>query len=316
MDDPFDLDREELKKWYTSATEILPDCARLSKISEEAVRGLFHWYVPLAGNILKRQRLLGRTLIIGINGAQGSGKTTTCLLLRSILSKVMKLSTVCISLDDFYFTRRQREKLASEIHPLLRTRGVPGTHDIALGLHTLNALQYSPPKLPLPQFCKAVDDRLSSDKWPIWSGRCDIVLFEGWCVGAHPQPEKELLPPVNILESDEDPDGKWRRFVNYHLGTDYQLLFSLIDYLIMLKIPNMDCVFRWRGQQENRLAEQLKVEPYLGSAVMSPVELNRFIQHYERLTLFMLCEMPTRVDVVYELDVGHTIVSARYHNPN
>jgi len=191
---------------------------------------------------------------------------------------------------------------AEVIHPLLATRGVPGTHDVGLGIRTIRALRQGKP-LALPRFDKGRDDRLPVARWPRWEGRCDVVIFEGWCVGARPQWTHDLEEPINGLERLEDPTGEWRYYVNRELGGRYQELFAEIDVLVMLRPPSFDHVFAWREQQEARLREQ-----GAGSGVMSPTAVRRFVMHFERITRFTWDEMPGRADVVVHLDDDHVPV--------
>src|SRR6187402_352808 len=74
--------------------------------------------------------------ILGISGLQGSGKSTLAASLIEA-AKERGWSAVSLSLDDVYLTRAEREALGRQVHPLLRTRGVPGTHDLTLLASTL-----------------------------------------------------------------------------------------------------------------------------------------------------------------------------------
>src|SRR6187397_1657911 len=114
-----------------------------------------HWR-PLADRIADLGRD-GRPRVIGINGAQGSGKTTLCRFLEALLVE-HNLRTVTLSLDDLYLTRAERQDLAMHEHPLFATRGVPGTHDVALGEAILDDL-LAGRTAALPRFDKSVDDR-------------------------------------------------------------------------------------------------------------------------------------------------------------
>ena len=140
----------------------------------------------------------------------------------------------------------------------------------------------------------------------------DIILFEGWCVGVKPQANEELRKPVNILEESDDPKAVWRSHVNKQLATDYANLFAAIDLLIMLEIPDMDCVSAWRGLQEKKLAAQSQRSD--ATKLMDKAALNRFIMHYERLTRSMLAEMPDRADLVFELNQSHQIDGVQINN--
>ncbi len=237
-----------------------------------------------------------RPLVIGLCGAQGSGKST----LAAELAKQLEcggLACAVLSLDDLYLTRAERERLVREVHPLLRTRGPPGTHDTSLGNAVLAALCAGTP-VRLPRFDKSKDDRMDPSGWPEVAGQCDVVLFEGWCVGARPQAARALAMPVNDLEKAEDRDGVWRHFVNDALGGSYQTLFSRIARLVLLKAPSFDVVPGWREQQE----QELRTQAGEAAGVMGRAKLDRFISHYERITRHIMDEMPDRADLVIQLD--------------
>lgn len=246
--------------------------------------------------------------VIGITGAQGSGKSTLALALSQVLAERHGLRVALVSLDDLYLTRAERSRQAAMIHPLLITRGVPGTHDTVLARQLLDSLRaaQASSQIAFPSFDKAVDDRRPASESPVYQGRADVVLFEGWCVGALPLPDRELGQPINTLESSEDPDGTWRRYVNHRLRTDYAELFSRLDRLIMLSVPDMDCVYRWRSEQEFKLRAAASTRP--DSRIMDSREIRRFIMHFERMTRAMLEEMPRRADRVLYLDQQHCFV--------
>ena len=264
---------------------------------------------PLAEDICRTRRQLGRPPLVGISGAQGSGKTTFALILGEWLERELGQSIACLSLDDLYLRKAQRRELARGVHPLLETRGVPGTHDVPRAVGLLDALTEPdrPRTLALPVFDKALDDRAPKDLWRTIEAPVDMVLFEGWCVGARPQPEESLVRHVNALEAGEDPAGEWRRYVNRRLASDYAALFARLDRLVMLRVPSFGRVFEWRSLQERRLRE----EPGAGGAEspartgQSDAELVRFIQHYERLTRHMLDTMPSYAHAVIAIDHDH-----------
>jgi len=250
-------------------------------------------HAPLADWIAAQQAGLGRTLLVGLCGAQGSGKSTAAMVIRHLL-EAKGLSVAALSLDDLYLTRAERLALAERVHPLLATRGPPGTHDIALGEAVIASLS-RPGSTAIPSFDKASDDRRPREAWPLFDGPADIILFEGWCVGAVPEPSDALDEAINALERDEDQDRVWRRYVNDALAA-YQPLFARLDRLILLKAPQFPVVERWRGEQEAK-ARAARTGP----RVMSEAEVARFIQHYERLTRAILAEMPARADALVEL---------------
>ncbi len=262
---------------------------------------------PLARRIADDRRRLGRSMIAGLCGSQGSGKSTFAAVL-SILLETMGLTTAILSLDDLYLTSGERRALARDRHPLFAIRGPPGTHDVALGERTLGALTEDRSALvDLPRFDKASDTRLRPDARAGVKAPVDVVLFEGWCVGARPQPAHELARAINALEHDEDAEGDWRREVNRALGAEYQTLFSRLDLLVLLQAPGFEHVRAWRTLQERKLALRLKAEGR-ADKVMDAAALDRFIMYYERLTRWILREMPGRADVVIRLGPDHEVV--------
>lgn len=254
---------------------------------------------PLAERIVERKRELSRTVIVGLNGGQGSGKSTLSLFLVAWLRQECGLSAACLSLDDLYLSKARRLELAQSDHPLFVTRGVPGTHDVVLGMRVLDKLcgLDGSSTLAMPAFDKATDDLHDVADWPVIDVPVDVVVFEGWCVGARPQPDSALVAPINALETDEDPDGGWRAAVNEHLKTDYAELFERLDTLVMLRIPSFEKAIEWRRLQESKLREQL-----------SDTQLLRFMMYFERLTRHMLEHGPTYADTVIDINDQHEMV--------
>lgn len=238
-----------------------------------------------------------KPLVVAVAGAQGSGKSTLSRLLKDLLESVFDVSVADISLDDFYLSRADREELAAKVHPMLRVRGVPGTHDIKLLADVMGRLREGL-DTEAPVFDKSEDDRSPTGRRI--SG-ASVVLCEGWCWGATPQTTRQLEVSVNSLEQAEDPNGTWRHYVNAALQ-DYQAVFAS-DALVFLQVPDMDAVYRWRWQQE-------QVTNSGGSATMNEHEVRQFIAYYERITRWMLEECPSRADVTIRLDEGHRVQSA------
>lgn len=273
---------------------------------------------PLALTLYQASKGADRPLMVGIHGAQGTGKSTLTDFLRVLLAYRYRCPTASLSLDDLYHTRQTRAELARDIHPLLATRGVPGTHDLNLGQQVMDALMTANAgsRTPLPVFNKALDDREPEANWPLFIGRPGIILLEGWCVGIPPQADEALAAPVNVLEADEDPDCRWRQYVNDQLRGPYKGLFDRLDVLIMLRAPSMDAVLRWRTLQEHRLADAFYDAPKESASggavapelrIMSDEEVVRFIMHYERLTRHALTVLPEKADVVLSLDEDHQL---------
>jgi len=268
--------------------------------------------VPLVHYVSQLQESEQRMLVVGVHGAQGTGKSTLALFMRELLSRHWKCPTASFSLDDIYLTRAERRELAEQVHPLLLTRGVPGTHDLELGLRVIDQLRSAQPgdETAIPAFDKSIDDRAPVDNWPIFKGRPAVILLEGWCVGARAQSKEALTASVNLLEDQEDAEGVWRTYVNQCLSTTYKDFFSQLDSLIMLKAPSMESVLEWRTLQENKLAERMRAVAASDDRsqplrVMSDDEIARFIMHYERITRASLAEMPARAEVVIGVSESH-----------
>ena len=166
-------------------------------------------------------------------------------------------------------------------------------------------------QLALPRFDKGMDDRRPVADWPIVAGPLDLVIFEGWCVCSEAAPEADLDEPVNALEASQDADGAWRRYVNGRLTKTYPALFSRIDALVFLAAPGFEAIRRWRLDQETKLIE---AQGDGASRVMSEAGVLRFIEHFERITRRDLEFMPSRADVVLQLDDGHNVSSASYRD--
>lgn len=262
------------------------------------------WYLPLCKHLVSLKNKKNSTLYVSINGCQGSGKSTMAMFIEHILSQVHGLTVANLSIDDFYLTRKERKHLASHIHPLLITRGVPGTHDVPLAVKTLKKLAGNHKQIPLVRFNKAIDDRADETTWAHIDGPVDIVILEGWCMGLTAQGKDDLYTPINELESHEDANGRWRNYVNEQLSDHYSDLFNLFDTSIMLKAPSFDCVYRWRSLQE----EKLKASATTATRLMGPKELKRFIQHYQRLTEHALSTLPDTTDIVFKMNEQQSFV--------
>ncbi len=235
------------------------------------------------------------TPVFAITGLQGSGKST---LADQVAARARDegLRVAVLSLDDLYLTRAQRQRLATDVHPLLATRGPPGTHDVALGCEVLDALREGRDTV-LPRFDKLADDRAPDAAWSRIDGQVDLVLFEGWCLRAQPEDDAALATPLNTLEREDDADVRWRRHCNDALRRDYPALWSRIDALWFLQPPGFEIVRTWRWQQEQAMTAR---DP--SRTGMDRAQLDRFIQHYERTSRHLLATLPAIAERVVGLD--------------
>ncbi|HNP34825.1 MAG TPA: kinase [Woeseiaceae bacterium] len=263
------------------------------------------YYMPFAEWL--EQRLVVRNtpgFVLGINGAQGTGKTTLASFLRQYMRAEYGRSVAPMSIDDFYLAKAERDELALAVHPLLATRGVPGTHDIELGISIIDRLrsQQADEELALPRFDKSMDDRKPERNWPVVQGAVDLIILEGWCVGSTVCDVSRLSDPVNELEANEDPQGDWRAYINMKLATEYREFFERLDALLFLEVPNFEVIYKWRLEQEHKLRA---ASTPASRGVLSDAEVARFIQHFERITRNNLLTMPLSADAVIRLGDDH-----------
>ena len=228
-----------------------------------------------------------------IAGLQGTGKSTLSAQVAALAAS-RGLRTVVLSIDDFYLGRRERLALGREVHPLLATRGPPGSHDVALAIDTIDALRTGR-AAKLPRFDKIADRRLPPSKWP--TARADLALFEGWFQKVPAQTAAELVSPLNALERDEDPDGNWRRWCNDALGRDYPPLWQRIERMLFLEGPGFGIVPEWRWQQEVTLQA---ANP--DRQAMTRPQVERFVQFFERVSRQALRTLPAIADRHVRLD--------------
>ena len=253
-----------------------------------------------------------RPLIIGLAGGQGSGKTTISSILTLILQKYFKLNVFKVSIDDFYKTRKDRNLLSKNKHPLLMTRGVPGTHDIDLMLKFFKKVMSKNFKnLEVPKFNKAIDDRYKKSLWYNIKSKPDVIIFEGWCVGARAQTNKQLKKPINSLERIYDQRIEWRSYVNSQLKKKYKTLFKQLDGLLYLKAKNFDLLKKWRLKQERKLWVQTKNKKNL--KIMSSGDVINFMQTYQRITQQMFKDAVRTSSIIMNLNSNHQIQTIKFN---
>jgi len=267
------------------------------------------FYLPICKKIYFDYKKNKKIKIIGLTGGQGAGKSTITQIIKLILEKKYNLRVVYFSIDDFYMKLSERIKMSKNVHQLFKTRGVPGTHDINLIKSTLvNLTKKNFKPLIIPLFDKSKDDRFPKNKWQKIKKQPEIIIFEGWCVGAKPQKKKHLKKPINILEKKYDANLIWRSRVNDELNNNYAAIFKKINRLIFLRIPNFECVYKWRLLQEKKLQLTSK-----GKKIMSPAEIKRFIMYYERITKQMHIDLTKKAYAVLYLDKKHKFNKIKFN---
>jgi len=292
------------------------DCLKFIKSQETKVdkfknkeRMIKSFLIPLCFWISKKAEKK-RPYFVGLAGGQGTGKTTISSLIRIILTKYFKLNVFRISIDDFYKTRNERINLSKRVHPMLLTRGVPGTHNINMMLSFFKKSKIRKFKrFKLPTFNKAIDDRYNKNKWYDLKKRPDVIIFEGWCVGAKSEKNISLKKTINSMEKSKDQKQVWRKYVNDQLKSKYKNLYSQLNCLIYLKAKNFSLLQKWRLKQERKLWVKSKVK----SKIMSRGDVLNFMQTYQRITQNMFRYMPKYASIILNLN-SNQIKSAVYKN--
>ncbi len=250
---------------------------------------------------------------VGLAGGQGTGKTTISSIIKIILTKYFKLRVFRISIDDFYKTRKERRSLSKRVHPMLLTRGVPGTHDVKMMSNFFKKTKSKKfKKIKLPTFNKAIDDRFSKKYWYDLRDKPDVIIFEGWCVGARSEKNMTLKKSLNYLEKANDQKLIWRKYVNQQLKSKYKKLYSQLNCLIYLKAKNFNLLQKWRLKQEHKL--WLKSKNSSKNKIMSKDDVIKFMQTYQRITQNMFKNMPKYASIILNLNSNHQIKSAVYKN--
>ena len=295
--------------------KVKKDCLKFIKSQETKAdkfknkeRMIKSFLIPLCFWINKKAKNK-RPYFVGLAGGQGTGKTTISSLIRIILTKYFKLNVFRISIDDFYKTRKERMNLSKKVHPMLLTRGVPGTHDINVMLSFFKKVKSKKfKKLKLPTFNKAIDDRFNKKHWYELNKKPDVIIFEGWCVGAKSEKNNTLKKTINSLEKAKDQKQVWRKYVNQQLKSKYKKLYSQLNCLVYLTAKNVSLLQKWRLKQERKLWVQSKVK----SKIMSRGDVLNFMQTYQRITQNMFRSMPKYASVIFNLNSNHQIKSAIY----
>ena len=297
--------------------KVKKDCFKFIKSQETSTEKfgnkevmIKNYLIPICFWIAKKSNNK-KPYFVGLAGGQGTGKTTISSIIKIILEKYFKLNVFKISIDDFYKTRKERIALSKKVHPMLLTRGVPGTHDINMMLDFFKKSKSKKFKeMKLPNFNKAIDDRFPKNKWNKINKRPDVIIFEGWCVGARAEPSKNLKKSINSMEKANDQKLIWRKYVNQQLKTKYKKLYSQLNCMIYLKAKNFSLLQKWRLKQEHKL--WLKTKKKGAHKIMSKGDVINFMQTYQRITQNMFKNMPKYASIILNLNSNHQIKTAVY----
>jgi D-glycerate 3-kinase len=269
-------------------------------LPEEFSLSVEKYYKPIAQQLFNRFIESRSPFFVGINGCQGSGKSTLTDYIGDYLTSQYQLNVVVMSLDDFYYSSEERQALASSVHPLLATRGVPGTHDMTELTQVLKQLKTGETGFTVRKFNKATDEPCPKNDWQVIEQAADIVIVEGWCWGVTPQTEEQLKAPINELEVKHDTSGEWRNYVNQQLKEEYVSLYKEMDFWLALQAPSFDCVYKWRLEQEEKLkARNVGLK---NSKIMSSAEILNFTQYFQRLSVQACNTFKESADIICYLD--------------
>ena len=303
---PKNSDYLNIEKMYL---EFLKKKEVAGKPIKDKVGKLNTFYLPLSEWIYSVFRKDNKVKIIGLSGGQGAGKSTITGVIKFILKKKYGLEICVFSIDDFYKTKAARIKMSKNIHPLFLTRGVPGTHDVDLINKILKNLKKNIFKpVLIPKFDKSIDNRSRKSKWMKVTKAPNIIIFEGWCVGANHQKNNDLIKPLNIIEKKYDKNLEWRKKVNNQLKKNYKKLFNKIDKLVYLKAPSFKHIFQWRLLQEQKLKLTSK-----NKKLMSKSKIKEFIMFYERITKHMMKNFSKISNLTIFLDKNHRSTKMNFY---
>ena len=203
------------------------------------------------------------TIIIGIQGGQGTGKTTLAKHISKVLKK-KNFKTVHFSIDDIYKSVKERKELIrkNSQNPFYQIpRGLPGTHQINL-LENIFIKSKKGQKFTIPKFNKSTNKGFGSikrNKIKVSEG-LDFLIIEGWCLGIPTTNSKGLIKICNKNKIDlkgMDPELKFHK-VPLKFIKGYQKLWKHINLTIMLKPDSLKSHHKWRLQQERELKKNTK----------------------------------------------------------
>jgi D-glycerate 3-kinase len=304
---PFKLDSlvaqgTESEFYAELLAEVTSVCRSLGFKEQDAiVSTLEKLWLPVALDLAIARKKLNRTFVQGILGGQGTGKSTLCEILQVIL-RYLGFSTGNLSLDDLYLTYVERQELQQQ-DPRLIWRGPPGTHEVALGIKVIEKCldeDYTA-QISLPRFDKSAE-KGAGDRFKDTEdiSKPDILLFEGWFVGAQPIAEALFDNSPDPIVTEED-----RQFAiasNQRLQA-YVPLWSKLDSLIVLHPEDYRLSKQWRKEAEHKMIAQ-------GKDGMTDEEIDRFVEYFWKALhpeLFIKPLIKT-ADLVVKIKSDHSIL--------
>ena len=311
---PFNLTQENFQAkmaarsqlCHVLSAEVIKFCEGLGlKNREEILKNLWQLWLPLAVELRNKKEKLKRTFVQGILGGQGTGKSTLTAILKLILER-FGYSVATLSIDDLYLTYERRKRLQQQDSRLI-WRGPPGTHDVRLGLEVIDGCIKNSGSILLPRFDKSLfqgaGDRTASEA----IDKVDILLFEGWFVGARPLTDENVFndPPAPIVTSE---DKQFAIDNNRRLKV-YVSLWEKLDSLVVLNPVDYRLSKQWRREAE----QKMKAE---GKTGMSDAEIDRFVEYFWKslhpeLFITPLIDNLNSTDLVVDIERDRSIKFVR-----
>ncbi|MBD2578053.1 glycerate kinase [Oscillatoria sp. FACHB-1406] len=278
---------------------LAPYCPGFAIDSPQTLKTLWTLWLPLALQLQTWREAQSQPLILGILGVQGTGKSTLAGILSFILAQ-LGYPTLNLSLDDLYKTYAERQQLQQQ-DPRLIWRGPPGTHDVQLGIELLDRIHRREFPLSLPRFDKSLHNGVGDRIAPETAATAEILLFEGWFVGAQPIDDKAFEnPPAPIVTAG---DRDFARTCNQRLAA-YLPLWQRCDRLLVLYPLDYRWSLDWRKEAEQKMKAS-------GKAGMSDAEIEQFVRYFWRslhpeLFVTPLLQKPVSVDFAIAVNRDRT----------
>jgi D-glycerate 3-kinase len=211
------------------------------------------------------------TWIIGIQGPQGCGKSTMASALVEEWGRAGVRATA-VSIDDFYLTHAEQEALAArhDGNPYLRYRGYPGTHDVALGRRTIDALASlgDAQSTAVPVYDKSAHrgrgDRAPGSAWRRVTGPIDVLVVEGWMLGFTPVDADAGAGAFTVDPALEAPNRYLEAYRAWH---------ERLDAFVHMHVDSLDAVVHWRMDSERARRER-------GEPALSDEEARDYIERF------------------------------------